>query len=195
LNSEIIFLKTLFTNAKRLFNNQNFTESLTLLQNTSELWIDSPKKVAFLMLTGLNFLKLKKYERAERAFLEALAGSPENINALDLLGQSYYYMGKYEKSEKFFLTARNIDFFNFEYTLKSAKAAMKSGHYRRMFKRLKEGYIPEIITFVDERRLRKILSEFLKLESIDDSFILVKKFRAFCYDKKKRLKSRVEQQR
>lgn len=183
MTDEIFYLKKLFNGARKLHKEGRFGESISFLQNSADLWMDSSKRSSFLMLLGLNFLKQKEYERAERVLLEAQAISSSNLNVLNLLGQACFHMERYERAEKVFLSARNIDFFNFDYTLKAAKAAMKAGCYGRMFKRLKEGYIPDVLTEQDHLRLRRILLQFLANKEAKNSYRLVKSFRSFCYEK------------
>lgn len=193
MSNEIFYLKKLFSRARKLHKEGNYSDSLSFLQNSAELWMESSKRVAFMMLIGLNFLKQKEFERAERVLLEAQAISPSNVNVLNLLGQACFYMERYERAEKIFLNARNIDFFNFDFTLKAAKAAMKAESYNRMFKRLKEGYIPDVITEQDGLRLKRILLQFLELNDVKNRYKMVKSFRSFCYDKNQMARKKVRQ--
>ena len=188
MEKEIVLLKTLFIRAYNLFLDGHYEDSLKLLSHTSEIWVDYFQKSKFLTLMGMNYFKLNELNKAERALLEALAVSPESVKVLDLLGQIYYYQKRYIESEKAFLTAKRRDFYNFYFSIKTAKSAWKSGSYLRMFKRLKEGYVPDLIDMKEERKLKDFLLNFLRDSKTPDAYVLTKRFRAWCYERKKKYK-------
>ncbi|MCG8572912.1 MAG: hypothetical protein MJB14_22495 [Spirochaetes bacterium] len=190
MDNELTILKKIFKKAYQLYKANLYFESFELIRNTSEIWLEFPQKVRFLNLLGLNFIQLNNLEEAERVLMEAFAIAPEDHRILDTLGELFLKTEDFKKAEKAFLVARKLDFFNFKYTIKSAKAALLSGNYRRMFRRLKEGYIPEIIDSKQEEVLKKLLSDILHNEKIVHRYKMVKNFRSFCYDRKYKRKER-----
>ena len=188
MDKDISLLKTLFDKASNLYLNNKYVESLNLISNTSEMWIDYSQKYKFLSLIGMNYYKLENYTRAERPFLESLAIKPDNIKVLDLLGNIYFIQGRYIESEKVFLLAMRNDFCNYNFSIKTAKSAWKSGNLLRMVKRLKEGYIPEFIGKKEEKNLKLFLLDFLQNSNIPEAYNLIKNFRKWCYEQKKKYK-------
>ncbi len=188
LQNDIFLLKTLYNKAYAFYKEGNFRESLNLVNNTSELWIDYPQKFNFLFLIGYNNYKLGNYNSAERALLEALALYPDNIRALIILGKIFYLQERYREAEKIYLHAARYDIYNFNLSLKTAQSAWKSGSPKRMIKRLKEGFLPEFINKKEERQLKLFLLDFLHNSNVPGAYNIIKKFRSWCYNQKNRLK-------
>lgn len=189
MENDKLFLKTLFKKAYDLYLEETYEDSQKLLSQTQDLWFDEKDKCKFLTLFGMNSLKLKNFERAKRSFFEVLAIFPHNPKIYDMLGEVYYSEGKYVESEKMYVRAKEEDFFNFDLTLKSARSAWKSGNYIRMFKRLKDGYIVDVISKEEEKELKKFLLEFLKTSNYPETYSLVKNFRDWQFVKKKESQS------
>lgn len=188
MERDLLLLKTLFIKAYNLFLEKNYADSIKLLTHTTELWIDYYQKNRFLTLLGMNYFRLGKFEKAERVLLESLAIFPDNIKVLDLLGQIYFYQQRYIESEKAFLSAKRNDEYNFNFALKTAKSAWKAGNYARMFKRLKESYIPDIISAKEQSKLKEFLLDFLRTSEAPNAYILTKNFRKWCFNKRKNVK-------
>jgi tetratricopeptide (TPR) repeat protein len=188
LKKDLVLLKTLFDKAYKLYVDKKYIDSLNLLNHTSEMWIDYPQKNRFLTLIGINNYKLKNYYLAERALLESLALYPDNIRVLDILGKIYYVQERYIESERVYLKAKKNDFYNFYFSIKTARSAWKSGNYNRMFRRLKEGYMPQFIGKKEVKKLKEFLLEFLRTSDSPHTYLLIKKFRKWCYEKDKKVK-------
>ncbi len=187
MQNDILLLKKLYNKALQLYKEGNFRESLNLLINTSELWIDYPHKFNFLFLIGYNNYKLGNYGPAERALLEALYIYPDNIKALIILGKILFLQERYREAEKFFLNAARYDVYNFNLLIKTAYSAWKSGNIKRMIRRLKEGYFPEFMNKKEEKQLKKFLLDFLHNSKIPQAYYIIKKFRIWCYNQKRKV--------
>jgi len=185
MEEEKILLKIVYKKAYYCYLEASYDESIKILNNSLDIWFETRDKYKFMTLIGLNYLKLKNYDRAERAFYEVLGEFPYNPKILDLIGTLYYESSKFVESEKMYLKARDEDFFNFGLTLKSAYSAWKSGNIIRAFKRLKAGYIPSVINAQEEKELKKFLLDFLRQSKSPQAFDLVKNFREWQLNKKK----------
>jgi tetratricopeptide (TPR) repeat protein len=185
LDKEVILIKILYKKAYNLYLDECFEDSLKLLIQTSEIWFDHHLKIKFLYLQGMNFFKLKNFERALRIFYELAILIPRNPKIFFMLGEISYSLGNYKESERMYSKAKKCDYFNFDLTLKTALSAWKSDDYLKMYKRLKEGYIPEIISKEEELKLKKFLLDFLANSNYSKTYSLVKKFRKWCNFRKK----------
>jgi hypothetical protein len=107
-----------------------------------------------------------------------------------MLGEICFLTGDYKESDRMYSRAKKCDYFNFDLTLKSALSAWKSGNHQRMYKRLKEGYIPEIISRDEELNLKKFLLDFLSNSNYPKAYSLVKKFRKWCSFRKKHIQKK-----
>lgn len=192
VDKDLMLLKKLYSKSFNLYKEGKYKESLSLILNTSELWIDYIQKSRFLFLLGINYFKLEENDRAERALLESLAIIPDDIRVLDLLGKIYFLQERFVESEKIFLRAKKNDFYNFHFSIKTAKSAWMSGNFKRMFKRLKEGYIPQLIGEKEEKKLKELLLDFLRNSNIDHAFFLIKQFRKWCYEKRLRMRKNLK---
>jgi len=190
MEKDLVLLKTLYNKSYSLYIEKKYEESLNLLNHTSEIWIEYSQRSRFLTLVGMNYFKLEKLEQAERALLESIAIYPDNIKVLDLLGKIYYLQGRFIESEKAFLEAKKNDFYNFYFSIKTAKSAWKSGNFNRMFRRLKEGYIPQLISKKEEKKLKEFLLEVLHNGENPEAYEHIKKFRKWCYEKKLKQKNK-----
>jgi tetratricopeptide (TPR) repeat protein len=186
MEKDILILKTIFDQANRLYKDGKYQESINLLTNTSEIWIDYQQKYAFLTILGKNFYKLDRWSESERILLETLAIYRDNITALNLLGNLYFAQNRFHESEKYYLAASRIDIYNYFLSIKAAKSAWKSGNFRRMFRRLKEGFYKKPLSKREDYLLKKLLLEFLSQSNIPESYQLVKKFRTWYYELKQR---------
>lgn len=185
MDKEVILIKILYKKAHDLYIDESYEDSLKLLIQTSEIWFDHQLKHKFLYLQGMNFFKMKNFERAMRIFYELLTLIPRNPKIFFMIGEICYLTGNYKESEKMYSRAKKCDYFNFELTLKTAMSAWKSENYMRMYRRLKEGYIPEIISKDEELKLKQFLLEFLSTSDYAKAYQLVKKFRKWCSFRKK----------
>jgi tetratricopeptide (TPR) repeat protein len=190
MEKDLVLLKTLFNKSYNLYLDSKYEDSLKLLNHTSEIWMEYSQKSKFLTLVGMNYFKSQKFSQAERALLESLAHYPDNIKVLDLLGKIYFAQGRFVESEKAFLEAKKNDFYNFYFSIKTAKSAWKSGNFKRMFRRLKEGYMPQLISKKEEKKLKEFLLEVMHNTDNPDAYEFIKKFRKWCYEKKQKIKKR-----
>ncbi len=194
MEKDLLLIKTLFKKSLNLYQDKRFQDSINLLSNTSDLWINYIEKWRFLTLLGVNYFKLSNFNRAERIFLESLTIVPDNLKALDLLGRIYFIQGRYIESERIFYTAKKYDFYNFYLNIRMALSAWKSGNLQRMFKRLKDGYIPHIIGKKEEKKLKEFLLDFLKNSNNSEAYVLIKNFRKWCYEVKQKVKKKHKNQ-
>lgn len=181
-----ILLKSLYSKAKDLYIKENYKDSLLLLKNTTDMWQDNSYKARCLMLIGMNYIKTKEFDLAERALLESVAESLNNPKVLDILGGMYYSLGKYEDADSVYRTALREDGYNVDFVVKSARILWKLGDISRMFKRLKLGYALDSLDISEERKLDKFLLDFIRNSDLPQSYYYLKKIRSWYSNYKKR---------
>lgn len=184
MKKDSLILKNLFNKSYNLYVSERYKESLNLLNSKAPLWFDHHSKFKFIILIGMNFYKTGQFDRAERSFYEALSLFPENIKVMDLLGKMYFMQKRYIDAERIYMKAKREDYFNFEFSIKAAQAALLSKSHKRMFRRLKEGYLPEFITHEEEKKLKKFLLDYMKNNAGPDTYEQVKKFRSWCHKRR-----------